>query len=141
MLLLAVAGCVRTPSREEVLMDEIERKVVLPTDAQPLESYGRNYTFSNNRNVVATYLIPLAPPLRGEGCEMMLENFSSRPCTKEEVSEGATAKDIETVAGKRRWFKSSNNLPFISDGGCAQINITYDTTAHRVLSVTCNGDG
>ena len=122
-------------------MDEIERQVVLPKDAQPLASYGRNYAYFDNSNVVATYLIPLAPPTVGDGCEVMLENASSRPCTEEEVAEGTTAKDTETVAGKRRWFGSSNNLPFISDGGCAQVNITYDATAHRMLSITCNGVG
>ncbi|WP_081469566.1 hypothetical protein [Sphingomonas sp. PAMC 26617] len=122
-------------------MDEIERQVVLPKDAQPLASYGRNYAFSNESNVVATYLIPLPAPAVGEGCKVMLENASSRPCTKEEIAEGTTAKDTETVAGKRRWFGSSNDLPFISDGGCAEVNITYDTTAHRMLSVTCNGTG
>lgn len=141
LLLLTIAGCVRTPSRQDVLMDEIERKVVLPKNAQPLASYARYYAFSNKSNVIAAYLIPLAPPIPGEDCEEMLENFGSRPCTKEEVAEGTTSKDTENVAGKRHWLGSNRNLPSMGDGGCAQVNVTYDTIAHRILSVVCNGDG
>lgn len=141
LLFLSIAGCVRAPSRQDVLMEEIERKVVLPKNAQPLASYARYYAFSNKSDVVAAYLIPLAPLMPGEGCEEMLENFGSRPCTKEEVAEGTISKDTENVAGKRHWLRNTRNLPSMGDGGCAQVNITYDTTAHRVLSVACNGDG
>jgi len=124
-------------------MDEIERSVVLPKSAKPLSAYGRNYAFLGQGIVVATYLIPSPPiPVDG-GCEMMLENLSSRPCTKEEIAEqvasNARAAAAETPAGKRRWFRTPNDLPDISDGGCQQVNVQFDTASHRILVVACNG--
>jgi hypothetical protein len=73
----------------------------------------------------------------------MLENFSLRPCTKEEmadhVASNARAAAAETPAGKRRWFRTPNDLPYISDGGCQQVNVQFDTASHRILAVACNG--
>ncbi|MEP7006194.1 MAG: hypothetical protein ABI810_09435 [Sphingomonas bacterium] len=124
-------------------MNEIERAVVLPKDAAPLDSYGRNYTFSGPEKVVATYLIPPRLPELDEGCEVMLENLDSRPCTKKEIDEASASEarnaSAQTAAGKRRWYKGPDYLPSISDGGCEQVNVEYDIRTHRVLVVACNG--
>lgn len=124
-------------------MNEIERAVVLPKDARPLNSYGRNYAFSGPKKIVATYLIPLGPK-SDEGCEVVLEkNLESRPCTKKETDDASAAEArtaaAQTAAGKRRWYKKPDDLPFILDGGCMQVNVEYDIPTHRVLFVTCNG--
>ena len=111
MLLFPVtaAGCARAPSVHDALMDEIERTVVLPQGARSLDAYGRNYAPSGRDKVTAVYLVP-SPPLNvDQGCDVMLENFSSRPCTKQEVAQtaasAARASASETPAGKRRWFE------------------------------------
>jgi hypothetical protein len=124
-------------------MDEIERSVVLPKGANSLAAYGRNYAFADRGRVVASYLVPLPLPNFDDGCEEMLENFSSRPCTQEEVAEGAAsnarAAAARTAAGKRRWLRKPMDLPHIGDGGCMEVRVEFDTAAHRVLSVACNG--
>lgn len=124
-------------------MDKIERTVTLPKGAKPLNAYGRNYAFSGRSKVVATYLVPSLPQVSSEGCEVMLEDFNSRRCTKKEVEESAErdARYVasQTPAGKRRWYKSARSLPFISDGGCTQVNVEYDILSQRVIAVSCNG--
>jgi hypothetical protein len=143
--MLYIAGCSPAPeSKEAVIMNEIERAVVLPAGAKPLDAYGRNYAWDGPGKVVATYLKPSQPLDRRIGCDVMLENFASRPCTEKEIAESAAseARSIaaETRAGQRRWFSDPRNLPSISDGGCMQVNVEYDTATHRVLTVACNGE-
>jgi hypothetical protein len=141
---LCVAACSQAPeSRETAIMNEIERAVVLPRDAKPLEKYGRNYAPAGGGKILATYLIPFPPLEKSTGCAVM-ENWASRPCTKKEIEE-TLASDAQTVeaqtpAGKRRWFRDSRSLPFIDDGGCMQVSVEYDATTHRILTVACNGE-
>jgi hypothetical protein len=124
-------------------MEEIERVVVLPEGAKPLNAYGRNYAYSGKDMVTAIYLLPFPPLNMSEGCEVMLEDFESRPCTDEEIAEIAksdeTAVAAQTPAGERRWYNSSHDLPFINDGGCTQVTVDYDTATRRVLKAACNG--
>tara|TARA_B100000378_G_scaffold270455_1_gene259707 strand:+ start:799 stop:1260 length:462 start_codon:yes stop_codon:yes gene_type:complete len=132
------------PSDRQALTDEIEQTVRLPDGAQPLTAYGRNYAFDGQDKVVATYLIPSLHSSQDEGCEVMLDNFDSRPCTQEEIKELAEAEASmtasQTPAGEIRWHESPKSLPFINDGGCAQVNVEYDVAAHRILAVECNGE-
>ena len=144
LLLLTASACVGTSSSHERLMDEIEAAVVLPERARPLASYDRNYAFSGPDRVVAAYLAR-SPRLNPDaGCQTVLENFSSRPCTSKEIAEmsepipGAAAAPAD--AGKRRWYESIDHLPSISGRGCAQVSVEYDVRGHRVLSAACNGN-
>ena len=141
MVLCAAAD---RPSERQALTDEIERAITLPDGAQPLNAYGRNYAFDGQGKVVATYLIPLLNTSLDEGCEVMLDNFESRPCTQNEIREladaGASMAASQTPAGEVRWHDSPKSLHFINDGGCPQINVEYDVTARRVLAVECNGE-
>ena len=145
LALLSVAGLASAtpPTRQQQLMDEVERSVVLPKGAQPLNAYGRNYAFSGKGKVVATYLIPFPPFDMSDGCDVMLKNFDSRPCTKKEIAESvrSNARGVaaQTPAGSRRWYRSPNSLPFINDGGCLQISVEYDIAAHHIVRVSCNG--
>ncbi|WP_370309632.1 hypothetical protein [Sphingobium abikonense] len=141
MVLCAAAD---RPSERQALTDEIERAITLPDGARPLMAYGRNYAFDGQGKVVATYLIPFSNPSLDEGCEVMLDNFESRPCTQSEIRELADTEasmvESQTPAGEVRWHDSPKGLPFINDGGCTQINVEYDIAAHRVLTVECNGE-
>lgn len=143
-LFSVAASASATPStRQQQLMDEVERSVILPKDAKPLNAYGRNYAFSGKTKVVATYLIPFPPRDRSDGCDVLLKNFDTRPCTKKEIAESvrsdARSVAAQTPAGSRRWYRSPDSLPFIDDGGCMQINVEYDIAAHHVVRVSCNG--
>lgn len=124
-------------------MNEIERTIVLPKEARPLSAYGRNYAFSGRDNVIAIYLVPSRPIDANEGCDVMLKDFSSRPCTKREVQEmkktDARGVAAQTPPGKRRWYGDAKSLPSISDGGCTQVTVEYSISRHRVLFITCNG--
>ena len=117
-------------------MDKIERTVVLPNGAKPLDAYGRNYAFSGPNTVVATYLIPLST-LDDENCKAM-EHGSLRPCTKTETQATHRLQFTQTPAGQRRWFKNVRDLALVADGGCAQINFQYDMTTERVANVSCS---
>ena len=147
--LLLIPLLAATPARasryREALMDQVERAVVLPRGAKPLNAYGRNYAFNGHRQVVATYLVPSAPADPSQGCEVMLNNLGSRPCTRKEIAESAAsyARGIaaETPAGRRRWFRNSRSLPSIADGGCTQVSVRYDIPTHHIMAVACNGYG
>ncbi|MBV9929761.1 MAG: hypothetical protein JO013_02305 [Alphaproteobacteria bacterium] len=128
----------------DALMDEIERKVVLPDGARPLRDYGRNYALAGRGIVRGTYLLPLPPRDPASGCAVMLPDLTSRPCTRKEVRQSVAAEAAltaaQTRAGTRRWFDDPRRLPRIFDGGCAQVTVEYDVAAHHVLAVACNGD-
>ncbi|HEX6741320.1 MAG TPA: hypothetical protein VF079_05940, partial [Sphingomicrobium sp.] len=99
-------------SSEEALMDEIERAVVLPNGANPLDAYGRNYAFTGAGTVVAVYLLPSGANRRPSATQM--------------------------PAGERRWYRDASDLPGLSDRGCMQVTVDYDIATHRVLGVACN---
>ncbi|MGX0584706.1 hypothetical protein [Sphingomonas sanguinis] len=144
VFLLLTASAAPVPSREQrKLMDDIERTITLPKGAQPLSAYGRNYAFDGGGRVVARYLLPFDPPKADEGCEVLLENFESRPCTKREIAASARSRArlraAETPAGQRRWYSNARSLPFIHDGGCMQVNVEYDVAIRRIVTVSCNG--
>ncbi|CAM3163961.1 hypothetical protein [Sphingomonas zeae] len=142
MVLAEVSGLPQ-PARQQALMNEIEGIVVLPQGARPLASYGRNYALSGPDKVVATYLLPSPSIDFSQGCEEMLADFSSRPCAKGEIKAqvrlDARRKAAETPAGKRRWHQSAKALPRINDGGCMQVNVEYEISTRRVMTVSCNG--
>lgn len=124
-------------------MDKIEQAVVLPEGAKPLHAYGRNYAPSGSNKVVATYLLPTSPLDPNEGCEVMLEDFNSRLCTKKEIEEFARsdARNVaaQTPVGKRRWYKNTRSLPSINDGGCTQVSVEYDIALRKITRASCNG--
>ena len=115
-------------------MDRIEKAVRLPDRARPLSEYARYYA-EREREVVAVYIIPPRDEIRaGEACEELLENMSTRDVPCEPMK-----SDWAMPAGSRRWFKSEQELPFISDGGCSQITVIFDKPKGIVKSADCNG--
>ncbi|WP_243402803.1 MULTISPECIES: hypothetical protein [Bacteria] len=144
LALLATAAAPVPPSaRERAVMDAIERSIVLPAKARPLAAYGRNYAWADPTHVVANYLLPSSPPAPNQGCDVMIENFKSRPCTRAEIADmarrDAKSRAAETPAGQRRWFAHAHDLPFIFDGGCIQVTVAYDVVSRSITRTQCNG--
>lgn len=83
-LLATSASAILPPSREQAVMDAIERSIVLPQKAWPFAAYGRNYAWSDATHVVATYILPSLPSDPREGCDLLTDDFKTRPCTPEE---------------------------------------------------------
>lgn len=142
-LLATSASAILPPSREQGVMDAIERSIVLPQKAWPFAAYGRNYAWSDATHVVATYILPSLPSVPREGCDLLTDDFKTRPCTPEENAEmdrqETQFRTAETPAGQRRWFAKPIDLPSMSDGGCMQISVAYDIASRRITRAVCNG--
>ncbi|GGA08977.1 hypothetical protein GCM10010923_19080 [Blastomonas marina] len=133
-------------SEQELIMRAIESAVQLPAAAEPLEEYSRNYALRPDGKVIGVYVLPSPAEARvGDvGCEVMLENFESRPCTdaeEEEIAgrEKATA-DLFGQANQSRWFDNHRDLPMMDDGGCNLIVIIFDPQSQLIQSTKCNGE-
>ena len=127
-------------------MQAIEAAVVVPEGAGALDEYSRNYAVGPDGKIVAVYVSPSEPLVTDEedGCEVMLEDFESRPCTPEEVAEmvrdDQASAERMGKAGQSRWFDSYEDLPVVLDGGCGFIEIIYDPKTKRIERVECNGE-
>lgn len=142
---LVVLSSSSAPERSphDALMDEIERKVRLPRNANPLNAYGRYYAFDGKGKVEARYLLPPEPmtpdPLPADwGCEesVILGNdltWREVPCGPEP----GTSHYLK--AGQRRWFADGEAIPMIFDGGCMVVHVTFNLKTRKVEYVFCNG--
>ena len=143
LLTAAVGPPDHDAAERERLMDEIERSVVLPKDARPLDAYGRNYQYSGSGTVIAIYLLPLPSADTAGSCHKITDALRARPCTEREVQDmresQARQHAAQTPAGKRRWYDAGKPLPFIHDGRCMQVNIEYHIATRRMLRAACNG--
>ncbi|WP_426259814.1 hypothetical protein [Sphingomonas sp. DC1100-1] len=142
-LLATSASAILPPSREQAVMDAIERSIVLPQKAWPFAAYGRNYAWSDTTHVVATYILPSLPSDPREGCDLLTDDFKTRPCTPEKNAEMDRQETqfltAETPAGNRRWFAQPIDLPSIDDGGCIQVTVQYDVVSRSITRAQCNG--
>jgi hypothetical protein len=117
-------------------MDRIEKQVHLPKGASPLADYSRYYSDDGKGEIVAVYLIiPRDEPRPGETCEELTTNFTSRtvPCRPVQLP-------WAIPAGQRRWLKDKRELPFINDGGCMEVDVTFNKAKWAVTSIQCNGE-
>ncbi len=127
-------------------MRVIESAVELPVGAEALEEYSRNYALRPDGKVMAVYVTPLPTEARGseDGCEVMLEDMDSRPCTEAEEAEIASNDEVMAAsfgqADQSRWFDDYRDLPMIMDGGCSLIEIIYDPQSQLIESTQCNGE-
>ena len=131
---LALNACGPLIDRSETAtMDEIERKITLPSGALPLKQYARAYANGPNRRVLAVYFIP-APP-NPTDCKMALEH---------EGDGGQVALSCPPpkgmAAGERRWFDSDRMLPVAFDDGCDFIDVAFNLKTHMVESARCHGE-
>lgn len=127
-------------------MQAIETAVELPAGAKALGEYSRNYALRPDGKVIAVYVVPKAVKHRDSdyGCEVMLEDFESRPCTDAEEAKMAaqedTTADLFGQANQSRWFDNYGDLPIIMDGGCDLIEIIFDPQSRQIESTQCNGE-
>lgn len=133
---LLLTACSSPEERDhEALMGKIEQQVRLPKGARTLGEYARYYANGDDGEVIAVYLLPFNDdPRPGDSCEELTENFTSRqvPCPSMHPT-------WAMPAGKRRWVKDQHDLPFISDGGCAQVTVVFDKSRSAIKSAECNG--
>ena len=136
-LAILLGGCSSAVERDpDELMGRIEHNLRLPEGASHLDEYARYYADAGNGEIVAVYLIPFGNEMGpDEACEEISEDFSTRevPCP-----ERLPAQTMR--AGERRWLADQRDLPWINDGGCAQIEVTFDKAKSVVKRIECNGE-
>jgi len=150
-IVAALTGCTSNMSDQTQIMRMIETRIQLPEGAEPIEAYSRNYAKLSDQKVRAIFIEPYEPsPIdqtEDYGCEVLDgidENgeFESRPCTGDELEETqGLDKAISESHGKAnvsRWFKNSNELPGMDDGGCSQIEIIFDLRSDSFETIRCN---
>lgn len=135
--ILLLGGCSTTVEREQdALMSRLEHNLRLPEGASDLREYARYYADSGNGEIAVIYLIPFGLE-KGpdDSCEEMLADFSTRevPCPEFQPA-------WAMAAGKRRWLDDYRDLPWINDGGCAQIEVIFDKETSAVKRAECNGE-
>ena len=109
---LSLAACSSATERQHNrLMQKIEEQVQLPKGAKRLEQYARYYAIDGNR-VVARYITIVEPD----------NQYYNLP------------------VGSQRWLYDHRNLPSISDGGCAIVNVSSDTKVAGLPRAFCNGE-
>ena len=152
LIVAASTGCTSDISDQTRIMQMIETRVQLPEGAEPIEAYSRNYAKLSDQKVRAIFIEPYEPsPIHDTedyGCEILADidesgEFESRPCTRDELEETQELdKAISKSHGKKnesRWFKDSNELPGMDDGGCSQIEIIFDLRSDSFETIRCNG--
>jgi 5-deoxy-D-glucuronate isomerase len=139
-------ACSERPSDQEAVMLLLESAVDLLAGAKALDEYSRNYAVRPDGKVIGIYVTPQpAAGLEGENsCEVMLEDLSSRPCTKAEraevVNQDKAMAAMLGQADQSRWFDDYLDLPVVLDGGCNLIEIIFDPQSQRIESTRCNGE-
>jgi hypothetical protein len=145
--LVTCAACSQQDASEnESVMRAIEVAVELPAGARALEEYSRNYAMRPDGKVIGVFVIPRPKEERASelDCEVMLEDFDSRPCTDAEkakvVAQAKATANLFGQANQSRWFDDHRELPMILDGGCDLIEIIFDPQSQLIESTECNGE-
>ncbi|MDJ0978953.1 MAG: hypothetical protein QNI87_10490 [Erythrobacter sp.] len=145
--LISGAACSQQQAPEhELVMRAIETAVELPNGARAFGEYSRNYALRPDGKVVAVYVMPWPMKARDSdyGCEVILKDLGSRPCTDAEKAEFAVQEnanaDLFGRANQSRWFDNYRDLPMILDGGCDLVTIIFDPKSQQIESMQCNGE-
>lgn len=131
-LSFAATGCGPAAIEDDVLT-RIEEEIELPEGAAPLDIYSRYYAHGDQGAILAVYVI------HPEGySERVIEACSAIedgpfPCP---VNGGPLRL---ADAGKRVWVDNVIDLPGMSGGGCAQINVEFHPGTNTFATVECNG--
>ncbi|MBB5709236.1 hypothetical protein FHT02_000442 [Sphingomonas xinjiangensis] len=132
LLTSLLAGCAGASDDTERLAETIEDSVVLPQGAAPLGSYERYY--AERDGVVLAVLINHSEDHRrtiAQHCRTL--DDSPFPCP----IAGGEVRLVD--AGESAWVEDWTDLPGISGGGCAQVDIEYQPEERRFSRVECNG--
>ena len=137
-LLLASAYCFVTACGEKMdwrqtTVRSIESAVVLPKEASSLESYERYYAQDARGTVFGVYTNHDAEFRRivREACEGLSEKPFPCPTSDERLR--------FVNAGESVWLNETAELPMMSGGGCAEVNIEYEPAKKQFVRVVCNG--
>jgi hypothetical protein len=147
---LALIGCaepvatpnseieVGAPSEEQALMRKIENLLKMPAGSEPIASYNRYYAMTETGQVRGVYLARSLPFDVDRTCPISTANELTS-CTEGEQLDGtkATAEKM-AQSGWSLWLASSDELPFVLDGGCSVIEVSYRPEM-EILNARCNG--
>lgn len=117
------------------IMDTVEARVRLPSDAGALSDYARYYALGENGNVLITYIVP--HPTSQNPTEVCAEMAAIHH--KDVCQEYPEFLKTDLSAGKRRWLEDYRVLPVIDDGGCRLVSFEYDVQLDKLTSPACNG--
>jgi hypothetical protein len=132
-LLASLSGCGSGRDSEDGLAEKIEKFVILPRGAAPLDSYGRYYA-KRNGTILAVYTNHSDEyrEFVKQDCRMNPER--TFPCP---LDDGR----LRLVnAGQRMWLDDWRTLPATSGGGCGHVTFEYEPASNRFFHVECNGD-
>jgi len=120
------------------LMQEIETRIELPSDAESIDKYVRFYAFGSEGKVLGRYVLPrVAKSDPSAVCQEVGPKGTSTelPCPPQ------AAWPKQGRAGERLWVSSPREFPMMLDGGCARINVQYDIASQKVERASCNETG
>lgn len=122
-LVLACFGCASGPSaREQALVAELEKRVVLPRGAGELRCYTRYYALVRGKQLEELLGVPGKLPMR----ELLIGTYR------------------EPKAGEKpgiRWVASPSDVPRIHDAGCSSMTVWYDPDwPEKQVQASCSPD-
>jgi len=132
LLTSSLAGCAGVADDRGRLIETIEDALVLPQEAAPLGSYERYY--ADRDGVILAVFINHSDDHRqavAQHCRTLDE--APFPCPLA----GGEVRLVD--AGDSTWVEDWRNLPGMSGGGCAQVDIEYLPTERKFSRVECNG--
>lgn len=133
--MILIACSTPEDGKEIRIMDQVERIVRLPTGARPIDQYARFYTYGEDGEVVAVYLLPSSDIPQSAQCEEITDEMHSQAASCPSVP-GPTGS---VAAGERRWVNDRHKLPLVTDGGCSVVNVRFNPATQKVNDVYCNG--
>ncbi|KHL24224.1 hypothetical protein PK98_14660 [Croceibacterium mercuriale] len=127
-----LAGCAAAGDDRGRLIETIEDALVLPSEAAPLASYERYY--ADRDGVILAVLINHSDEHRqavAQHCRTLSE--APFPCP-------LNSGELRLVdAGESTWVEDWKELPGMSGGGCAQVEIEYLPNERTFFRAECNG--
>ena len=126
-----VAACSASPdSQHAQLLDEVERQVRLPDQAEPLKAYSRYYASAANGEIVGIYLLP---DLQRGKCVGDGEDQTSS------IGECQPVRGTRNLkANERLWVDNHTLLPTLSGRGCTVVNVAYNPATGQPTRVSCS---
>lgn len=127
--LVATAGCASSQvASQDALMDEIERSVILPAGALPLQSYARYYTEDRDL-ILGAYTTQVEEPRPADyGCEEAQIDGSSKPVECSAIA--------DVPRGQRRWVKF-RDFPYVGVEDCGAIQLAFDPRTRKIIHLEC----
>ena len=136
-IIWVIGGCSAEPSRRPDV-ERFEAQVVLPSAAEPLESYARFYP------PVRRYRVDDLPFTTIDEDALPFDmggHFEAGPPEPESPPLGVGVLVLRSTGlevQRGRHFVQSSDVPQVFHAGCGVVNATFDPRTGRTLSVWCN---